>query len=149
VKAERPLTRVAIRGAALGAVVLLAALPVYVFVEPPWRALVARLAVAFVLGVALLQLRGAVVARLPGRGTSPIEQALDPPGISPVVPLRFEELIDDVRETRRSRDHFERIMWPRLTALTSRPLARPAPRLGRGPGLAALRAVIAAIEGPR
>lgn len=148
-KAERPLTRIAIRGAALGAAVLLAALPVYVFVEPPWRALVARLAVAFVLGVALLQLRGAVVTRLPGRGTSPIEQALDPPGISPVVPLRFEELIDDVRETRRSRDHFERIMWPRLTALTSRPLARPAPRLGRGPSLAALRAVIAAIEGPR
>jgi hypothetical protein len=149
VRAERLFTPIAIRAAALGAVVLLAALPVYVFVEPPWRALVARLAVAFVLGVALLQLRGAVAARLPGRGASPIEQALDPPVILPAVPLRFEELIDDVRATRRSRGHFERIMWPRLTALTSRPLARPATRLGRGPSLAALRDVIAEIERER
>jgi hypothetical protein len=40
-------------------------------------------------------------------------------------------------------------MWPRLTALTSRPLARPATRLGRGPSLAALRDVIAEIERER
>ena len=56
-RGDRLLAPVAIRGAVLGGVVLLAAVPVYVFVEAPWRTLVARLAVAFVLGVALLQLR--------------------------------------------------------------------------------------------
>ena len=147
--ARRLLVPIAIRCAALSGIVLFVAVPVYVFVESPWRALVARLAVTFVLGVALLQLRGAVAARLSRRGASPLEAALDRPGSPPVVPLRFEELIDDVRATRRSRGHFERIMWPRLTALASRPLARPPDRLGRGPSLADLRRVIAEIERER
>jgi len=57
--------------------------------------------------------------------------------------------MDDVRATRRSRGHFERNMWPRLTALASRPLAPPTARFGRGPSLAELRRVIAAIERER
>ena len=147
--AERLLVPIAIRCAALGGVVLLAALPVYVFVEAPWRPLVARLAVAFVLGVALLQLRSVVAARLARAGASPLEDELARPGSPPAVPLRFEELIDDVRATRRSRGHFERIMWPRLTALASRPLVGPPARLGRGPSLGDLRRVIADIERER
>jgi hypothetical protein len=149
VSAERLLAPIAIRCAVLGAVVLIATVPVYVFVEPPWRPLVARLAVAFVLGVALLQLRGAVAARLAAGGASALEQALERPGSPPAVPLRLEELIDDVRATRRSRGHFERIMWPRLTGLASRPLARPPARFGLGPSLAELRRVIADLEKER
>jgi hypothetical protein len=149
VSAERLLGPIVIRCAALGGIVLIAIVPLYVFVEPPWRPLVARLAVAFVLGVTLLQLRGAVVARLARGGASAIEQALERPGSPPAVPLRLEELIDDVRATRRSRGHFERIMWPRLTALASRPLARPPARLGRGPSLTELRRVIAELERER
>ena len=147
--AERLLAPIAIRCAVLGAVVLIATVPIYVFVEPPWRPLVARLAVAFVLGVALLQLRGAVAARLAASGASALEQALERPGSPPAVPLRLEELIDDVRATRRSRGHFERIMWPRLTGLASRPLAPPPARFGRGPSLAELRRVIANLEKER
>jgi len=149
VSGDRLLAPIVIRCAALAGVVLLAAVPVYVFVEAPWRTLVARLAVAVVLGVALLQLRGAAAARLARAGMSPLEQELGRPGNPPAVPLRFEELIDDVRATRRSRAHFERIMWPRLSALASRPLARPPARLGRGPSLGALRRVIADIESGR
>jgi hypothetical protein len=149
VSAERLLAPIVVRCAALGGVVLLAALPVYVYVEPPWRILVARLAVAFVLGVVLLQLRRVVAARLARDGASPLEQALTRPGSPRAVPLRFEELIDDVRATRRSRGHFERIMWPRLTALAGRPLAPPRARLGRGPSLAELRRVIADVESGR
>jgi hypothetical protein len=149
VGAERLLAPIAIRCAVLGAVVLIATVPVYVFVEPPWRPLVARLAVAFVLGVALLQLRGAVAARLAASGASALEQALERPGSPPAVPLRLEELIDDVRATRRSRGHFERIMWPRLVGLASRPLARPPARFGRGPSLAELRRLIADVEKER
>jgi len=149
VSGDRLLAPIAIRCAALAGIVLLAAAPVYVFVEAPWRPLVARLAVAFVLGAALLQLRGVFVARLARAGASPLEDELARPGSPPAVPLRFEELIDDVRATRRSRGHFERIMWPRLTALASRPLVRPPARLGRGPSLGDLRRVIADIERER
>lgn len=145
-RADRLLAPIIIRCALLGGVVLLAAVPVYVFVEAPWRTLVARLAVAFVLGVALLQLRGAVAARLARAGASPLEQELARPGNPPAVPLRFEELIDDVRATRRSRGHFERILWPRLTALAAGPLVRPPARLGRGPSLRDLRRLLAEIE---
>src|SRR6266705_2746573 len=70
VRAERPLARVAVRCAVLAAVVLLATVPVYVYVEPSWRALVARSASAFVLGVALLQLRRALADRLKDGGDS-------------------------------------------------------------------------------
>ena len=149
VSADRVLAPIAIRCTVLGGFVLIAAVPVYVFVEAPWRTLVARLAVGFVLGVALLQLRSAVAARIARAGASPLEQERGRPGNPPAVPLRLEELIDDVRATRRSRSHFERIMWPRLTALASRPLARPPARLGRGPRLGDLRRVIADIEGGR
>jgi len=149
VSAERPLASIALRCAALGAVVLLAALPVYVFVEPPWRALVARLAVAFVLGVTLLQLRGAVAARLARGGRSALEEARDRREAPPAIPLRFQDLIGDVRAARRSRRHFERILWPQLTALTSHPLVRPRARLGRGPDLAGLRDAIGDIERER
>ena len=145
-RADRLLAPIAIRCAVLGGVVLLAVVPIYVFVEAPWRPLVARVAVAFVLGVALLQLRGVIAARLAPPGSSPLEQDLARPGPMAAVPLRFEELIDDVRATRRSRGHFERIMWPRLTALAARPLARPPARLGRGPSLGDLRRVLAEIE---
>ena len=148
-RAERLLAPIAIRGAALSGVVLLAVVPVYIYVEAPWRTLVARLAVAFVLGVALLQLRAAVAARLAGAEPSALEEELARPGIPPAVPLRLEELMDDVRAARRSRGHFERIMWPRLTALAGRPLVRPPDRLGRGPTRGDLRRVLAEIESRR
>ena len=148
-RGDRLLAPVAIRGAVLGGVVLLAVVPVYVFVEAPWRTLVVRLAVAFVLGVALLQLRGAVAARLARAEGSRLEQELARPGNPPAVPLRLEELMDDVRAARRSRSHFERIMWRRLTALAGRPLVPPRARLGRGPTLGDLRRVITDIEDGR
>lgn len=144
--AERLLTTIALRAVVLGGVVLLAALPLYVFVEPPWRAPVARLAAAFVLGVTLLQLRGAVAAWMAEGGPSALDAARDRPPVPPAVPLRLQALMEDVRAARRSGRHFERALWPRLTALASRPLMRPPARLGRGPGLGTLREVIAEIE---
>lgn len=145
-KGERLVAPAVIRCAALGGIVLFLAVPGYLFAEPPWRAVVARLAVAFVLGVGLLQLRGAVAERLARGGTSALDQARDRAGIPPAVPPRFQDLIDDVRAARRSRRHFERALWPRLVALTPRPLVRPPARPGRGPGLGGLRDVISEIE---
>jgi hypothetical protein len=146
VRAERPLARVAVRGAVLAAVVLLATVPVYVYVEPWWRPLVARSASAFVLGVALMQLRRALADRLVDSGDSALDAARGHRGPEPSVPHHFLDLASDVRAALRSRRYFERALWPRLQALTSWPLVRPRVRRGRGPSLASLRDVITAIE---
>jgi len=149
VSAERILTPVAVRCAVLGGLVLLVTVPVYVFVEPPWRALVVRLAAAFVLGVALLQLRGALAERLAPNGVSALDEARDRPGPEPGLPLRFLDLMHDVRAALRSRRYFDRVLWPRLAALAPGPLVRPPVRPGRGPSLASLGDVIADIERQR
>jgi hypothetical protein len=146
VLADGPLARVAARCAVLAAVVLLATVPVYVYVEPSWRPLVARLASAFVLGVALLQLRRALADRLADSGRPALDAAREGRGPEPSVPHHFLNLASDVRAALRSRRDFEKSLWPRLEALTSRPLVRPPVRRGRGPSLASLRAVITAIE---
>ena len=144
--ADGRLARAVARCAVLAGVVLLATVPVYVWVEPSWRPLVARLASAFVLGVALLQFRRVFADRLENGGDSALDAARDRRRPEPSVPHHFLDLASDVRTALRSRRYFERTFWPRLQALTSRPLARPPLRPGRGPSLARLRAVITAIE---
>jgi hypothetical protein len=146
VRAERSLARTVVQGALLGGVVLLASVPVYVYVEPAWRALVARLAAALVLGALLLQLRRTLAERLARGGASALDEARRRRGPEPAVPHHFVDLVSDVRTALRSRRYFEEVLWPRLAALAPRPPERPPARRGRGPGLARLRAVIAAIE---
>jgi len=146
VLADRSLGRVALRSAVLAGVVLLVMVPVYVYVEPSWRAFVARLACAFVLGVALLQLRRALLDRLADLGGSGLDAARGRREPEPGVPHHFHDLASDVRTALRSRRYFDNVLWPRLQALTPDPLPRPAARPGRGPSLASLRRVIAAIE---
>lgn len=147
--AERLLARIAARYLALGVVVLLAAVPVYVFVEPPWRGLVARLASALVLGVALLELRRVLVGRLGQGEPSPLDDARGRPASAAAVPLRFTDLVNDVRAALRNRRYFEEAFWPRLVALARSPLVRPPLRAGRGPSLASLRDVLTAVERQR
>ncbi|HXD95804.1 MAG TPA: hypothetical protein VN646_04640 [Candidatus Acidoferrum sp.] len=143
---SRPLAAIAVRCAVLGGVVSLAAVPVYVYVEPSWRTLVARLAGALVLGVALLQLRRALVERIAGGGASALDEARRRRGPEPAVPHHFLDLTRDVRAALRSRRYFDEVLWPRLAAFTSGPLVRPPVRRGRGPSLASLREVISRIE---
>ena len=144
--ADRPLVHVAVRCGGLSLVVCLGALPVYVWVEPSWRGLVARLACAIVLGVALLQLRQVLTEHLAAGGGSALDAARLQRGAEAAVPHHFVDLASDVRMALRSRRYFETVLWPRLEALAGRPLVPPARRRGRGPSLAGLRAVLAAIE---
>jgi hypothetical protein len=146
VKSERVFTLIAVRCTALAAVVFLATVPVYVYVEPSWRSLVASLAAALVLGVTLLQLRRALADRLETDGGSPLDAARARRDPATSVPHHFLDLVSDVRTALRSRRYFERALWPRLTKLTSRPLVRPPSRPGRGPSQASLRAALAEIE---
>ena len=144
--ADHSLGRVAVRSAMLVVVVLLVTVPVYVYAEPSWRALVARLACALVLGVALLQFRRALLDRLGALGVSALDAARWRREPEPGVPHHFHDLASDVRTALRSRRYFDKVLWPRLQALAPGPLPRPAMRPGRGPSLASLRRVIAAIE---
>ena len=143
---ERPLAAVLARSAVLAAIVLIVTIPVYVWVEPTWRALVARLACAFVLGVALLQLRAALSATLEAGGASALDAARSRQAPEASVPYHFQDLVSDVRMALRSRSYFERALWPRLEALAARPLVRPRMRPGRGPSLAGLRRVLDTID---
>jgi hypothetical protein len=146
VRADRPLAALLVRCAVFGGLVLLAAVPAYVYVEPPWRSLVARLAAALVAGVALLELRRVLVGRLAQGEASALDGERGRQGSIREVPLRFTDLMSDVRVALRNRRHFEEVFWPRLTALARRPPARPPLRTGRGPSLASLDEVTAAIE---
>jgi hypothetical protein len=146
VSAERPLGWIAARCAAIGGVVLLVTVPVYLWVEPSWRAFVARGAAALVIGVALLELRRALADRLHDRGASALDSARGPRRPEPGVPYQFLQVTKDVRAAVHSRHHFDKVLWPRLAALASSPVVRPPARPGRGPSLASLRKVIAAIE---
>jgi hypothetical protein len=146
VTTDRRLAPIVVRGAVLGGVVLLATVPVYVYVEPPWRALVVRLAAALVLGTTLLHLRRALVDHLERAPASALDEARVRRGPGPGVPHRFQDLMDDVRAARRSRRYFEQVLWPRLAALSSAPLGPPPARRGRGFRLVSLRAVLDDLE---
>lgn len=140
---------IAARCAALAAVVLIVTVPVYVWVEPSWRPVVARLASAVVLGITLIQLRRALAERLEDADASPLDEARRRRRPEPDVPYHFEQLVRDVRAGIRSRHHFEKVLWPRLASFASRAIARPPVRRLRGPSLANLRKVVAAIEQQR
>jgi hypothetical protein len=148
-RADRVLPAIVGRCLLLAGVVLLATVPVYVYVEPSWRPLVGRLAAAFVVGVALLQLRRALVEQLSAAAPSALDEARGRRAPEPGVPHHFRDLVNDVRAARRSRRYFEEALWPRLVGFAARPLPRPPARPGRGPSLAALRDALDQIERPR
>jgi len=145
---RRPLATTG-RYAILVGVVLLAAVPVYVYLEPSWRALFARLVAALVLGMALLELRGILADRVARHGTSALDAARIPAPVEPAAPHRLLELTGSVRAGLRSRRHFEQVLWPRLVALARRPLVPPPLRRGRGPSLAGLRHLVTTMEEER
>jgi hypothetical protein len=143
---------------ALAAVLALAGTPAYYYADPPTKPLVVRLAVAVLLGVALLHVGREVQARLRPAAPSPFERARRPRPPEPELAPLFLKLRDELRYSQASQGYFEHILWRRLAALAARrpgaPAPAPPPRpawrrlLKRGPSLAALRALMARIEEP-
>jgi hypothetical protein len=146
---DRDVVMIAVRCVALAGVVLLAAVPVYLYLEPPWRGIVPRLAAALVLGITLLELRAILVLRLTHHEASPLDAARIPPVTDDGAPHRLREIEAGIRAAMRSRRHFELVLWPRLAALSPRALVPPPTRRGRGPSLRGLRDVISTIEDER
>ena len=142
--------RTVVRYMTLVGVVALLTVPVYVFVEPPLRAVIARGAVALVFAVAIFELRGTVVRVLDLHGRSALDDARRRTAAEPEVPQHFLALIDDVRAGVRNGRYFEQTFWPRLVDLASSPPEPPPVRsFGRGPALADLEKTVVAIETER
>ncbi len=144
--------------AAFGALVGLGALPLAVGVEPANRPVVIRLAAGLFLAVALAHIRGAARRALDAETPSAFDRALLPERRErPAIDRQLRELLDDARFGPASQRYWTRLAWPRLCALADRLPGRPVlvqpPRsrlrrlLGRGPSLAALRELVARLEG--
>jgi hypothetical protein len=145
------------RYAALSAVVTLVAVPVSVALDPAQRPAVIRMAAAVIVGVMLIDLIRVVRALFEAQPPSAFGAALEPVTSPPSIDRGFREARDELRGGAASEIYFSRVLWPRLLALADRVPGRPslAPParsrvrrlLRRGPSLAALRDLIAALEG--
>ena len=147
-RAERSPRRLAARGMAV-ALAALVAMPAYLSIPPSWRSAVVRLVCAG--AVAAVAMRARRWAAGPGGAVSLLD-APPPPAAEAELDARFLALRDDVIHGTRSRRYFDVILWPRLTALATGPLPRPATRRGvrpRGPALASLERLVSRIEDER
>lgn len=127
--------------------VVVAALPVYLFVDVPWRSSVARLAAALVLGVLLRQVHKGIVALVQRDEASAFDAACSVTVAELRVDRGLVDLVVVVKAARRSRRAFEHWLWPRLSTLTRVPMPMPKPRrFRRGPSLDELRVVVQTME---
>ena len=146
-RSERSPRRLAARGL-LGALLVLAAVPMYLAVSPSWRLPVVRLVCAAIVAFGCARIIRAVRRRIGEDPRSPLD-APPPPAPSPALDGRFLRLRDDLTFSARRRRYFDTILWPRLQALAGGDLPRPAERRrlgGRGPSRAAIARLIAEIE---
>ncbi len=129
------------------ALVLLAAIPGYLLLDPLWRPFALRITGALIVVTACVRLVGRVRRSLDEDAAS----ALDAPPPAPRAPAldeRFLRLRDDLVFGTRSRHYFNAFLWPRLQKLGAG-VELPAERRGtrrRGPSLGALERVIAGLE---
>jgi hypothetical protein len=144
---ERIVLRVAARGF-VALVVVLAAIPAYLTLAPPWRPLAARLACALLVAAGCVRLVRSARGALAGAAGS----ALDAPDSrAPAADLdeRFLRLRDELRFSLRSRQYFETILWRELCRLGGSDLPVPAERRGMGrdgPSLATLERMVSVLE---
>ena len=146
-QAERSPRRRAGR-AILAAVVVLAAMPAYLALSPPWQPIAVRLACAVTVIAGCVRLLRLARSAMEAAHPSPLEMP-PPPAAAPALDARFLALRDDVTHGMRSRRYFDRILWPRLSRLAGTDLARPPERRGlrrRGPSMSALARLVTEIE---
>ena len=120
-------------------------------VDQSYRVAAIRLVAAAVLLLAVTRIRA--FARSAVEWPSPWEDRAGETTWAPPTHGQFEHFHDEIRFSARSQRYFDHVLWPRLNELASEApdsparLKRPAGRrFGRGPSLAALRALIDALE---
>jgi hypothetical protein len=138
---------------ALGGAVVVAVTLIELLVDPAYRSGTIRLVAALALLVAVARVRASVAASIPDAtwdARRPSALGWAPPSFNHTA---FEHFHDEIRFSARSQRYFDHVLWPRLQTL-ARAGAAPATLLekppgrsfGRGPSLAALRALVAALE---
>jgi hypothetical protein len=133
------------------AVLLTAAIPIYLATAPSRRPAVIRLAATVVLGIATLHALHVVRSRIEAQVPSDFERALEVSPAEPALDARFLALQDELRFGARSQGYFHHIVWPQFAALATRlrrkPLDEPTGRrFGRGPSLTRMAQLIDQLE---
>jgi hypothetical protein len=143
-------------GLVLGGTLFAGLALVELFVDPSYRSTAAWLVAGAVLGVAALRIRGRVRQRLGAQARSGFEAATAGASAARLERARIHSLVDEVRFSTRSQRYFDGVFWPQLCRLaeetTGEPPSLPKPparSFGRGPSLATLEAIVAAIEARR
>jgi hypothetical protein len=146
-RAERSPYRLAANGL-LAMLLVLAAIPAYLALEPSWRPVTVRLACAAIVIAGCVRVVRGVRRSIEERVVS----ALDAPARAVSVPeldARFLGLRDELVFSTRSGRYFDAVLWPRLRGLGGADLPRPEDRQGirgRGPSLSALDSLVGEIE---
>ncbi len=146
-RAERSRRRLAGR-AIVAALVVLAAMPAYLALSPPWQPVAVRLSCAAIVAAGCVRVLRRARGAMEAEPISPLD-APPPPAAVPELDARFLALRDDVIHGTRSRRYFDRILWPRLSGLAGTDLPRPAERRGlrrRGPSMSVLARLVTEIE---
>lgn len=138
---------------ALALVVAMAAgiASIQLLVDQSYRGAAIRLVAAVVLLLAVGRIRAFVRSAV--EWPSAWEDRVAETAWAPPTHGRFEHFHDEIRFSARSQRYFDHVLWPRLNELASEAtdsparLERPAGRpFGRGPSLAALAALLDALE---
>jgi len=127
---------------------------IQLLVDHSYRSAAIRLVAAAVLLVAVSRIRAFVRAAV--EWPSAWEQRAGETSWAPPTHGPFEHFHDEITFSARSQRYFDHVLWPRLNALAGEATGPPARldrpagrRFGRGPSLAALRALLDSLEGRR
>ena len=118
-------------------------------VEQSYRVAAISLVAAAVLLFAVIRIRAFIRSAV--EWPSAWEDRAAETAWAPSTHSRFEHFHDEIKFSARSQRYFDHVLWPRLNELASEApaarLDRPAGRrFGRGPSLAALGALLDAVE---
>jgi len=124
---------------------------IQLLVDQSYRGAAIRLVAAVVLLLAIGRIRAFVRSAV--EWPSAWEDRAGEPAWAPPAHGQFEHFHDEIRFSARSERYFDHVLWPRLNELASEAIDSPARlvrpagrRFGRGPSLAALRALLDALE---
>jgi hypothetical protein len=154
---ENPrLLRMAAGHLAFAVIVGLVATPLYLWYGEGERPLVARMAVALVVGIALYNASRRFGETYLSATASDFERALEPQREAPELDPTFVKLHTDIGHSAGSWRYFEAVLKPQLATIARRrglpeivlPAGPLRPRWGRwrGPGLQKLREIVTSLQ---
>jgi hypothetical protein len=136
---------------ALAVVLVVGIASIHFLVDQSYRVAAIRLVAAAVLLLAVTRIRA--FARSAVEWPTAWEDRAGETAWAPPTHGQFEHFHDEIRFSARSQRYFDHVLWPRLNALASEATNPPAGldkpagrRFGRGPSLAALGALVDALE---